>query len=101
MFLYADHRHTLGSDIYLYSMEVLSIVYVTTSRVHREALRILTGLYLVTTMKMQGTTTIIQVLMRDGQYFSTPSNQVPVLNTFISLGILYYAGEQSLSTSGS
>jgi len=61
--------------------------------------RILTGLCLVRTM--QGTTTIIQVLIRDGQYFSTASHQVLVLNTFDSPGILYYAGEQSWLTSGS
>jgi hypothetical protein len=63
--------------------------------------RILTGLYLVTTMKMKGTTTIIQVLMRDGQYFSTASHQVLVLNTFDSPGILYYVGEKTWLTSSS
>jgi hypothetical protein len=61
--------------------------------------RILTGLYLVTTM--QGTTTVVKVLMRDGQYFSAASHRVPVLNTFDSPGILYYAGEQSWLTSSS
>jgi hypothetical protein len=65
---------------------------VTTSYIHWDNL---TGLYLVMTMKMQGTTTIIQVLMRDGQYFSTASHQVLVLNAFDPLGILYYVGEKS------
>ena len=38
--------------------------------------KILTGLYLVMTMK--GT---IEVLVRDGRYFSTASHRVLVLNT--------------------
>jgi len=55
--------------------------------------RIPTGLYLlVTTMKMlKVTTTVIEVVVRDGQYFSTASHRVLVLvlNTFNSPGILY------------
>ena len=58
--------------------------------------KILTGLYIVTTMPTKGTTTIIEVLMRDGQYFSTVIYQVLVLNTFDSPGILYYVGEPKL-----
>ena len=59
------------------------------------------GLYLlVTTMKtIKGNTTIIEVLTRDGQYFSTASHQVLVLNTFNSIGILYYAGKRGWLTS--
>ena len=64
--------------------------------------RILTGLYLVMAIKMiKGTTTIIKVLMRDGQYFLSASHQVLVLNTFDSPGILYYVGEKSWLTSTS
>jgi hypothetical protein len=61
--------------------------------------RIPTGLYLVTRMKMRGTTTIIEVLMRDGQYFSTASHRVLALNTLDFPGILYYVGEKSWLTS--
>jgi hypothetical protein len=65
--------------------------------------RIPTGLYLLdTTMKLlKVTTTIIEVLMRDGQYFSTASHRVLVLNSFDSPGILYYVGEKTLLTSSS
>jgi len=64
---------------------------------------ILTGLYLlVTTVKMlKGTTTIIEVLMRDSQCFSTASHRVLGLNTFDSPGILYYVGEKTWLTSSS
>ena len=62
---------------------------------------ILTGSYLVATVKLKGATTIIEVLTRDGQYFSTASHQVLVLNTFDSQGILYYVGEKSRLTSSS
>lgn len=55
----------------------------------------LTGLYIVRTTKMEGTITIIQVLMRDSQYFPTANHQALVLNTFDSPGILYYVGERS------
>jgi hypothetical protein len=47
------------------------------------------------------TTTIIEVLMRDGQCFSTASHRVLVLNSFDSPGILYYVGEKTLLTSSS
>ena len=62
-----------------------------------------TGLYLlVATVKiLKGTTTIIEVLMRDSQCFSTAGHQVLVLNTFNSLGILYYVGEKTCQLTSS
>ena len=48
---------------------------------------------------MQGNTTIMEVLIRDGQCFSTAGHLVLVLSTFDSPGILYYVGEQSWLTS--